>query len=165
MDDRLRNYVLIPSIAVISLAFGAQGLLGAMSISLVSGAFLYFWRWPRRYLVRSAWLAFNCAAVALALGPGTQFPEWLQAGILLIALAAWDVDAFCERVRRSSDSDRPSVLIRQHLFRLGWVLGAAGFLVFMALTLEISIGFWPAILLAGTIVAGVSALVGNLRSR
>ena len=55
-----------------------------MVISLALGCLFYLWRWPRRYLASSAWLAFNCLVVVLALKP--DFPVWLQGAILLIAL-------------------------------------------------------------------------------
>ncbi len=163
MKDSLRNFALIPAVSIVSLSYGARGHIGLMIISLALGGLLYFWRWPRRYLASSAWVAFNCLVVVLALKP--DFPVWLQGAILLIALAAWDIDAFCARIQSHSESEPAQMLIRQHLVRLSWVLGLGALLMILALALKISIGFWLAALLAVTTVIGISALVSNLRSR
>ena len=149
----------------------------AVTILVVSFALAGLWQWAFIFvLVGLLWWAARrqrgwhwassvgmfVLALAAAAGYWLGMPILAMLAVVVLALSAWDLDAFADRLAQSQQDDWTHILVQRHLRRLiignALALGLAAF----SLTVELRFNFVVAFLLGLSMAYGLNRLLVSL---
>ena len=133
--------------------WGGSGLLVMLSLG---GAWI--WGNSRQH----PWIGLLCFLGLMLIsivGMLKHTQEMVFVSGMMGALVVWDLERFALRLQTGVLIKNQPLLVRQHLFRLGAVLGLGFLLVAMAFEIELHLEFWYTIPLIGLIFAGVNSIL------
>ena len=155
--------LLVLGLVALSAGWMAAGYLPfGLLILLLLPVTLIFMR--RKYLPTLGFLLISVVVLA-AVGVWARLSFWLMLAALMCTLAAWDLDEFSRRLVLAPVEDNPLQLERQHLYRLGLVLGLGLGLNLLSQLIRIESGFEWSLVLAVLAFVGISTLVMGLKNR
>jgi hypothetical protein len=161
LTRRLSILCILLSTAALAVGFGAGGVRRA-ALWIIAGGLV--WLAARR--LKWGWihpLALVFYAGAAGLGVLLGFPAgWMLAG-LAGALSAWDLEYFARRVKSVGEGAADRRLERQHLERLGAVIGTGVVLAGASLLARARFSFGVGLLAGLLAVLALSQVIGFIR--
>ena len=148
----------------LALGYAARGVWIAAALIVVAGG--AWWIGRRRFAARLlplapiGLIAFSAAA-AIGIWIGAD-AGWMLIGATA-ALAAWDVEHFAQRAHLATRAESRDALTHWHFRWLILVTGASLALGWLGLSLQVELGFGPALLLGAIALVALSAMMGFQR--
>lgn len=163
----MTRYLVLLSItgcaSVITYAFVSRGLaIQGISIALLGAAWLVF---HLRGLARITGFAFLLFAMLSVFSLWIGASIWISLTGMVLALAAWDLTAFEERLKQTSERGDIRRMELAHFMRLAVVTGLGAAAVAFSTLIQIDLTLGSALIFALLGIWGISALVYRLRSR
>lgn len=161
LAEHVRRVAIGSATAVLSLGY-ARGGLGMWVVAFAAGAVIWWlaprlrWDW-----VPSVALAGYVSAAAAGCWLGLS-PAAMLAG-LVVALCAWDLDHFAQRLRSVKPDTATRALERRHLERLAFVSGLGASLAAISLAISLKLSFGVLLTLSLLVALGVARTFGWLR--
>lgn len=140
--------------AALALWWGPAGLILAVALWLIGE--IRGWRWSS---YTGLFLLVILAAVGLALD---MPPLWAILGVVL-ALAGWEMSHFRRFLARANVIDNEEILIQRHWRRLMVISLLGALLAGLAVTIQFSLSFGVALLLAVLALVGLGRAMHFLR--
>ena len=161
MSAKLLPFVSGLATALLAWGYSSGEFWAWVGVVLVLGVLWLVGGWRRLRWVSSAAL-FLYAGLAAG-GVLAGLPAGWMAGGLVVALVAWDLDAFIGRLGAAGRVEGRRDLERRHLLRLIVVAGLGLALALVALGVRIQLGFAAAVLLGLIAAWGLGRVVRFLR--
>jgi hypothetical protein len=159
--EKLSASLLAIAVALLLLSFSLKGLWQWAFVFILSGLLWWFrerqrgWHWVPSIGI----VVFTVFAAA---GYWLGISLLVMMAVVILALSAWDLDAFAERLAQSYPDNSTNVLVQNHLRRLVIVNAAALALAAFSLTVELRFNFVVALLLGLFMAFGLNRLLVNL---
>ena len=159
--ENLSTILLAIAIVILGVSFTLQGFWPWGLVIVLAGLLWWIaeqqlgWHWAS---------SFGLVVLALAAAAGYWFGIHviLMLAVVILALSAWDLDAFVERLAQSPPEDSPNVLARGHLRRLIIINTVALALAAFSLTIELRFNFAIAFLLGLLMAFSLNRLLVSL---
>lgn len=164
---QVTRYTVLLSIAgcasVMTYAFVSHGLaIQGITTALLGMAWLVF---HLRGLTRFTGFAFFLFGILSVFALWVGASIWISLAAMVLALLAWDLTAFEERLNQITDRDDIHRMELAHFTRLAIVIGLGAAGVAFSTLIQIDLTLGSALVFALLGIWGISSLVYRLRSR